>query len=144
MLAGGAGDDLLDPGKGEGDQLSAAPTSTPSPTALAPLPSTIDLDGLADDGEVGENDLIDTDVENLTGGTVNDRLTGTAGANVLSGGAATTCSTATSAATATRWLRDRHRRLLGAVGLGHRRSGRRADDGEAGENGTRSRPTSRG
>jgi hemolysin type calcium-binding protein len=87
VLAGGAGDDLLDPGKGEGDQLfGGADTDTVTYSART-APVSIDLDGVADDGEVGENDLIDTDVENLTGGTVNDRITGAAGANVLSGGA---------------------------------------------------------
>jgi Ca2+-binding RTX toxin-like protein len=43
--------------------------------------------GLADDGESGEFDIIDFDVENVTGGSGNDSLVGTTVANVFSGGA---------------------------------------------------------
>ena len=45
-----------------------------------------DLDGVADDGEVGELDLIGKDVEYLTGGDGDDTLTGDAGQNDLTGG----------------------------------------------------------
>ena len=44
-----------------------------------------DLDGIANDGTAGENDLIATDVENLTGGRGADTLTGDGGANRLAG-----------------------------------------------------------
>lgn len=45
-----------------------------------------DLDGVADDGEAGENDEIEADVENLSGGSGADRLLGNGGANTLAGG----------------------------------------------------------
>ena len=86
VLEGGSGDDLMDPGKGAGDQLiGGLGTDTVTYSARTAAISA-DLDGIADDGELNENDLIDTDVENLTGGAGNDRLTGGAGTNVLSGG----------------------------------------------------------
>ncbi|SDT75208.1 calcium-binding protein [Actinoplanes derwentensis] len=47
---------------------------------------TADADGKADDGQAGEKDTIATDIENLYGGSGNDKLTGTKGANVLQGG----------------------------------------------------------
>jgi Ca2+-binding RTX toxin-like protein len=48
----------------------------------------VDLDGVkGDDGEPGEGDTVDIDVESLVGGRGNDRLTGNATANVLSGSA---------------------------------------------------------
>ncbi len=43
--------------------------------------------GLADDGEAGELDLVDFDVENVTGGAGSDTLSGTTASNVLTGGA---------------------------------------------------------
>ena len=85
-LEGGAGDDLMDPGKGAGDQLLGGPGTDTVTYSARTAAVVLDLDGLADDGELNENDLIDTDVENLTGGAGNDRLAGSAGANVLSGG----------------------------------------------------------
>ena len=45
------------------------------------------INGLADDGEGSEGDLIGIDVEDLTGGSGNDTLTGNLRANVLDGGA---------------------------------------------------------
>ncbi len=47
---------------------------------------TADLDGAADDGASGENDDINTTVENITGGSAADTLTGNASNNVLDGG----------------------------------------------------------
>jgi hypothetical protein len=47
---------------------------------------TVDPDGVGDDGEAGENDLVETDVEGVTGGAGNDVLTGGPGTNVLAGG----------------------------------------------------------
>ena len=51
-----------------------------------PRPVTADIDGAADDGEAAEGDNIATDVENLTGGTGADTLTGDGDANLLDGG----------------------------------------------------------
>lgn len=44
-----------------------------------------DLQGDADDGEIGERDRIDDDVENLVGGRADDRLTGNRVQNTLIG-----------------------------------------------------------
>jgi Ca2+-binding RTX toxin-like protein len=44
-----------------------------------------DLDGVADDGAVGEHDLVGKDVEELEGGDANDVLTGSGGDNYLDG-----------------------------------------------------------
>jgi Ca2+-binding RTX toxin-like protein len=49
-------------------------------------PVTITIDGAANDGQPGEGDNV-TEVENLIGGTGNDVLNGTSGANSLYGGA---------------------------------------------------------
>ncbi len=86
VLSGGAGNDLLDPGRGAGDQLIGGLDVDTVTYATRTATVTLDADGLADDGEAGEADAIDTDVENLVGGSAADRLTGTTGANVLSGG----------------------------------------------------------
>ena len=80
---GGAGDDVLDGGTGAdvfngGTGIDRADYSTRG-EALA-----IDIDGLADDA--GEGDNVKTDVENLTGGSGNDTLTGSGVANAIDGG----------------------------------------------------------
>jgi len=50
-------------------------------------PLIITLDGTANDGGVGENDLIHSDIENVNGGSGNDSITGNSGPNSLFGGA---------------------------------------------------------
>ena len=86
VLNGGAGNDTLDGGLGidtinGGDDTDTADYSSHS-TAV-----TATLDGIANDGSGGENDLIALDIENLTGGSASDALTGNDNANVLNGGA---------------------------------------------------------
>ena len=86
VLSGGAGNDLLDLGRGAGDvAIGGVDVDTVTYSART-APVVADVDGVADDGEAGENDLISVDVENLTGGAANDRLTGSGGTNVLNGG----------------------------------------------------------
>jgi Ca2+-binding RTX toxin-like protein len=68
VLAGGAGTDTADYSK-RGERL------------------TLNLDGLANDGAVGEGDVIRADIENLTGGSSHDRITGNSRNNVLRGNA---------------------------------------------------------
>jgi Ca2+-binding RTX toxin-like protein len=46
---------------------------------------TVDIDGVADDGQFGENDNVQTNVENVTGGGGSDTLTGNNASNVLAG-----------------------------------------------------------
>lgn len=75
-LDGGAGSDLLGGGDGE-DTV----------TYRSRLNRVVaDLDGMGDDGAVGEADTIAVDVENLTGGKGDDRLSGDEGPNHLRGG----------------------------------------------------------
>jgi Ca2+-binding RTX toxin-like protein len=47
---------------------------------------TLDIDNRADDGTAGEKDNIKSDVENITGGSGNDIITGSSAANTISGG----------------------------------------------------------
>ena len=86
VLSGGDGDDVLDPGRGAGDQMIGGADVDTVTYATRTLPVKADPDGLANDGETGDGHLIATDVENLTGGSGNDRLTGTGAANLLNGG----------------------------------------------------------
>jgi Ca2+-binding RTX toxin-like protein len=84
-LTGGTGDDTLDGGTGTDLLIGGSGTDTVT-YASRSASVTADLDGTADDGEIGENDTIAADVENLIGGSGPDTLVGNAGANVLSGG----------------------------------------------------------
>ena len=84
-LLGLGGNDTLDGGPGSdalsgGEGIDAVSYATRSAGVVA------DLDGLADDGEPGENDAIATDVEKLIAGQGNDSLTGNGLANTLVGG----------------------------------------------------------
>jgi Ca2+-binding RTX toxin-like protein len=49
-------------------------------------PVTVTLDGVANDGEAGENENVLDDIERATGGSDNDSLTGNASINILTGG----------------------------------------------------------
>ena len=103
-LDGGAGNDVVEgedgldtltggPGR---DTLNGGPVTDGSPAAMARhvtyedragnQPVTITLDGAANDGEAGENDAINADVEDAIGGAGDDTITGNAGANELDGG----------------------------------------------------------
>jgi Ca2+-binding RTX toxin-like protein len=79
-LTGGAGNDLLDGGRGADRLTGDAGTDTVT-YASRTAPVTADISNavgeLPDDGEAGEKDDISVTVENLIGGSGNDRLTGT-------------------------------------------------------------------
>jgi Ca2+-binding RTX toxin-like protein len=79
LLSGGAGDDLLDGGLGADKFNGNAGVDTVT-YASRTNPVTVDISDAvgeaADDGEVGEKDFVFSDVENLTGGSGNDKLTG--------------------------------------------------------------------
>jgi Ca2+-binding RTX toxin-like protein len=107
-LVGGPGDDVLDAGPGN-DMLEFQPGGYSVMQEAGPLdtagsdelhggadndelsygartdPLTITLDGQANDGTPGENDLIANDIEEVDGGQADDKLTGNDGANVLVG-----------------------------------------------------------
>ena len=82
---GGAGDDRLVPGHGE-NVLAGGPGSDTVDYSSRSGPVTVTLDGTADDGEGGERDDVAPDVESVIGGRGDDKLTGSAAANVLVGG----------------------------------------------------------
>lgn len=84
-LNGADGDDVLNGGAGA-DTLNGGNGTDSVSYAGAAVPVRVTLDGLAGDGAAGENDNVAADVENVTGGNVNDVLIGNAGANVLQGG----------------------------------------------------------
>lgn len=77
-LDGGPGPDVLRGGGGDFDAVDYSSRTGPV---------KVTLDGLANDGEPGENDLVAADVGDATGGSGNDVLIGNAGPNTLRGGA---------------------------------------------------------
>jgi hypothetical protein len=87
-LIGGLGIDTLDGGDGtdiaEYTDRTKANFGTRRQRHLMSVSAS--LDGIANDGHPGENDLILANVENLLGGQGNDTLTGNDGPNVLAGG----------------------------------------------------------
>jgi Ca2+-binding RTX toxin-like protein len=85
-LDGAGGNDLLVGGAGADEQHGGTGTDTVSYAGHSQA-VVADLDGVADDGAPGENDLIAVDVENLSGGLHADTLTGSGGANRLVGDA---------------------------------------------------------
>jgi Ca2+-binding RTX toxin-like protein len=83
----GAGDDQILDGPGKSTDVFHGGTGFDRLSYLGRTKSIIaDADGRSgDDGESGERDTIDLDVEGLEGSRGNDRLTGNASANVLLG-----------------------------------------------------------
>jgi Ca2+-binding RTX toxin-like protein len=77
-LDGGPGADVLHGGGGDFDRADY--TSRRAPVSVT-------LDGVANDGEAGEGDLVASDVEDVYGGSGNDVLVGNGGPNTLVGGA---------------------------------------------------------
>jgi Ca2+-binding RTX toxin-like protein len=83
-LSGAGGNDTLI-GAGGTDQLAGGPGADTASYLGHKAPVTASLDGLANDGAAGENDLIAADVENLTGGLGGDTLYGNSSPNHLRG-----------------------------------------------------------
>ncbi len=75
-LTGGLGNDTLSGAPGGADASSYADRA---------VPVAVDLDGVNDDGQVGEADIL-SNIDNLIGGSAADTLTGDVGDNVLTGG----------------------------------------------------------
>jgi Ca2+-binding RTX toxin-like protein len=84
-LNGDSGDDLLG-GYTGADAFNGGPDTDAASYQGRSNAVIADIDGVADDGETGENDNVGTDVENITGGDAGDTLTGDGGANRLDGG----------------------------------------------------------
>jgi Ca2+-binding RTX toxin-like protein/glucose/arabinose dehydrogenase len=90
VLNGGNGADVLDGGNGADTLSGLGGTDTASYTART-IGVTVTIDGVAndgnaDDGPAGARDNVNSDVENLTGGSGTDTLIGNAADNVLNGG----------------------------------------------------------
>lgn len=84
-LTGGGGEDVIDGGLGA-DTISGGTGSTDAASYSTRTNAvTARLNGVADDGELGEGDQIATDVEVLTGGNGDDTLVGDSGNNRLYG-----------------------------------------------------------
>ena len=86
ILNGAGGDDRLVPGLGvdvvQGDAGQDSVSYSERSAAV-----NVTLDGVANDGEAGEADLVGVTVEQVFGGAGKDTLTGDAGPNVIYGGA---------------------------------------------------------
>jgi Ca2+-binding RTX toxin-like protein len=83
-LIGLDGNDVLDGGAGKDVLIGGLGSDTADYSSRAES-LKLSLDGIANDGAVGENDLISADIENVNGGRGNDLITGDANANSLSG-----------------------------------------------------------
>ncbi len=84
-VQGGTGADRFDGGSGPDSFWGGDGTDTASYLARGAR-VVVSLDGRANDGEAGEQDLIAGDVENLLGGGGNDSLIGNDGPDLLDGG----------------------------------------------------------
>jgi Ca2+-binding RTX toxin-like protein len=84
-LTGGAGADVFVGGAGA-DVFNGGADVDLADYSDRTNPTTIDLDGIADDGQAGEGDNVKADVENVTTGSGADNIVGSAAANVLTGG----------------------------------------------------------
>ena len=97
-LRGGAGHDTLNGGDGDdtflmgtvadgADTIVGGAGTDIADYSLRTGALTITLENTANDGEASELDNVKDDVETVKGGTGNDHITGSAGANTLYGGA---------------------------------------------------------
>jgi len=91
LLDGGNGNDTLQGGLGSDTLIGGAGIDTVS-YAERTNPVKVSLDAAhpwvaGQNGEVGENDAVASDIENLTGGAGDDLLRGSATANIVRGGA---------------------------------------------------------
>src|SRR5436189_223508 len=83
VLTGNGLDNLFDGGPGA-DELTGLGGADVADYSSRTTPVTVDLDGEAgDDGESGEGDTVDNDVEDVWGGAAADRLTGNGEQNFL-------------------------------------------------------------
>jgi Ca2+-binding RTX toxin-like protein len=85
VLMGREGDDTLDGGPGADDFQGGPGTDTADYTSRLQNVA-VRIDDQPNDGQAGEGDNVRSDVENVTGGSGDDHLTGSAAANDLVGG----------------------------------------------------------
>ncbi len=80
----GGGNDTFDGGPGP-DAIFGGSGSDTVTYASRTASVFVSLDNVANDGEAGEGDNVHDDVENVTGGTGDDNISGSAAANIISG-----------------------------------------------------------
>jgi Ca2+-binding RTX toxin-like protein len=85
-LEGGSGGDVLDGGRGADVLIGGAGKDQVTYASRTAAVSVTIGNGLADDGEAGEGDLVDGSVEDLVGGQGDDVLVGSPSVNHLIGG----------------------------------------------------------
>ena len=85
VLFGGNGNDTLIGGRGS-DILSGGGGNDTADYSASTANLVITLDNVANDGVAGENDNVRDDVENVIGGSGNDKITGSSANNILRGG----------------------------------------------------------
>jgi Ca2+-binding RTX toxin-like protein len=76
ILNGGGGDDVIEGGAGQDKDNGGSGTDIAS-WAHATTEANVSLDGVANDGVVGENENVPSDFEGIQGGPWGDKLTGT-------------------------------------------------------------------
>ncbi len=86
-LAGGEGDDLLDGGPGADTLVGGNGGDDVADYSGRTSAVYVSLDGVSNDGEVGEADNVSSGVEDVLGGSGNDTLTGDLASNLFDGGA---------------------------------------------------------
>jgi hypothetical protein len=86
-LTGGLGDDTLDPGFGSSDEVHGGAGYDTVSYGSRASGVTVTLDGAANDGGPGENDLVGQDVEEILGGAGDDVLVGDVRINIVDGAA---------------------------------------------------------
>jgi Ca2+-binding RTX toxin-like protein len=85
-LSGGSGDDQLDGGPGADRIQGGTGTRDAADYSARTNAVTASIDGSPNDGESGEGDDVEIDVEGVWGGLASDRLTGGSAADDLRGG----------------------------------------------------------
>src|SRR5439155_7775618 len=86
VLRGGDGADTFVGGAGA-DTFAGGPGEDAADYSARTEPLRLSDDGVADDGATGEGDNIGTDVDDITGGSGDDVITGSNSRNALLGGA---------------------------------------------------------
>src|SRR4051812_5632203 len=85
-LGGGGGSDVIDGGIGA-DVIAGGPGIDAADYSMRSNAVTVGIGGLADDGEAGEHDNVQYDVEQIIGGSGDDKLNGSGANNTLVGNA---------------------------------------------------------
>src|SRR5262249_31505359 len=85
QLDGGPGDDTID-GGGGADVISGGDGDDVADYSSRTSDLSVSLDGAANDGQAGEKDNVEPDVEDIWGGSGDDRLTGNELDNAIDGG----------------------------------------------------------